>query len=309
MVKIAYIEKKFRPEHLSIIATADEIMREYAADGYSITLRQLYYQFVARGFLGNTQQNYKRLGSIVNDARLAGKLDWDIMEDRTRNLEAIPHWTGPNSIIAGAAAGYQRDLWSGQDIRPEVWVEKEALVGVIGKPCEELRVDHFACRGYTSQSEQWIAAQRIIKRWKNSRQQTVILHFGDHDPSGIDMTRDNLERLRLFVQRHSSSCPVRVVRLALNMDQIEEYDPPPNPAKTTDARFEGYAAKYGDESWELDALDPKTIGQLVEDNVNLLLDSEGDRDLYNEIAAEEARERELLESASERWDEVAELLS
>jgi len=99
------------------------------------------------------------------------------------------------------------------------------------------------------------------------RQKTVIFHLGDHDPSGIDMSRDITERLSLFVGR-----PVEVRRIALNMPQVEEYGPPPNPAKTTDSRFESYLEKYGDESWELDALEPKVIVELIQKNLRGVMD-------------------------------------
>lgn len=85
---------------------------------------------------------------------------------------------------------------------------------------------------------------------KDHRERRVILHLGDHDPSGIDMTRDISDRLELF------GADVEVKRIALNWDQIDEFTPPPNPAKLSDSRAGAYIAEYGDESWELDALEP-----------------------------------------------------
>lgn len=94
-----------------------------------------------------------------------------------------------------------------------------------------------------------------------------MIHLGDHDPSGIDMTRDNFKRLSMFAGRE-----VTVERIALNWDQVEEYDPPPNPAKMTDSRYEGYRSAYGDDSWELDALDPRVIQQLIVEHVEAHMD-------------------------------------
>ncbi len=111
--------------------------------------------------------------------------------------------------------------------------------------CEELDVPYFSCRGYTSQSEMWAAAQRLLGYiWAKQRQHVTILHFGDHDPSGIDMTRDIRERLSLFCGGEGFA----VRRIALNMDQVRQYDPPPNPAKLTDTRVDAYLRKYGDDS-------------------------------------------------------------
>ena len=309
MTRIAYIDRKFSPGSLDLIAKAEAIMDEYSAQGFSLTLRQLYYQFVARGFIPNSLQSYKRLGSVVNDARLAGLLDWDNIEDRTRNLTGVPHWRDPGDAIADAARSYAIDLWEGQPIRPEIWVEKEALSGVVEPTAVRNRVDYFACRGYTSQSELWRAANRFIRRWKRDRQRTVIFHLGDHDPSGIDMTRDNLDRLCLFVRHHTgSSRAIDLKRLALNMDQVEQYNPPPNPAKLTDSRCAGYMEEFGDQSWELDALDPTTIDALLQEHVNEILDGEGDRDEYEARQEREVQERDLMDTASARWDEVAEYL-
>jgi len=259
-----FVERNFAESSLEIIRQANEIIELYRAQGYILTLRQLYYQFVARDMIPNTQQSYKRLGSIVNDARLAGLVDWESIEDRTRNLESNAHWNSPAAGIQALRDQYRIDMWDNQRFRVEVWIEKEALVGVIEPVCRELDVDFFACRGYVSQSEQWRAGMRARTRYNRMEQETVILHFGDHDPSGIDMTRDNNDRLAMFAGYRGKPT---VERIALNMDQVERYNPPPNPAKQTDSRFGGYIAEYGDQSWELDALEPRVIDQLIRENV------------------------------------------
>jgi len=295
--KIAYIQKNFTAASLRVIAEANAIIEEYVLQGFSLTLRQLYYQFVARDLIPNKQTEYKRLGSIINDGRMAGLIDWKYIEDRTRNLEKNSFWDSPQDIIDSVRESYRTDLWEGQTYRPEVWIEKEALVGVIEGICKQLDVPYFACRGYTSQSEQWRAAIRF-RGYIRDGQRPVILHFGDHDPSGIDMTRDNRDRLDIF------GVMVEVKRLALNMDQVEEHNPPPNPAKMTDSRFEGYVRKYGDQSWELDALEPKLIAGLIEENVVDLMDEE----LYQDRVAEMEQTRETFSALSDRWKEVTEFL-
>ena len=104
MPRICYIPKNFRKKSLEVIAAANRIIEEYAAQGFSLTLRQLYYQFVARDLLPNTKRSYKRLGEIINDARLAGLVDWDQITDRTRNVRSNGHWSSPSDIIRLAAA-------------------------------------------------------------------------------------------------------------------------------------------------------------------------------------------------------------
>jgi hypothetical protein len=268
MPKIEYVKKNFGGAALSIIWKANTIIKEYAKQNLDLTLRQLYYQFVARGIIENTERSYKRLGSIVDDARLAGMIDWDAIEDRTRKLNTHGHWDCPSDLVEVVAERYHMDLWKNQLRRVEVWVEKEALVGVVSGICESLDVPYFACRGYSSQSAMWESAQRAESNHIHNKQRTAILYLGDHDPSGIDMTRDVRDRMRLL----SHDTPMEVHRLALNMDQVEQYNPPPNPAKMTDSRAEDYVAKFGEESWELDALEPKVIVALVKKHIFLLMD-------------------------------------
>lgn len=297
MPKIKYVERKFAKDSLAVISQANQIIATYAAQGYDLTLRQLFYQFVSRDLIKNTQTEYKRLGSIINDARLAGMIDWESITDRTRNLHALATWASPSSIIDACVQQFRTDRWASQPNRLEVWIEKEALAGVFQRVCDELRIPFFSCRGYTSQSEMWVAAQRLRGIIKN-KQTPIILHFGDHDPSGMDMTRDIKDRLALFMGG------VKLDRLALNMDQIEEYEPPPNPAKLTDSRAEGYITEFGDESWELDALEPDVLAALVRDFANEIIDP----DLWRESVEEEEDYRRKLQAVSDNWDEIADRL-
>jgi len=262
-----FIEKRFNRKSRAVILQANEIIAEYQAAGFTLTLRQLYYQFVARGLLANKQTNYDNLGNVISDARLAGLIDWDAIEDRTRFLRGHTTYDDPADAIERLHERYRIDMWQGQKRRVEVWIEKDALIGVVQAVCNKWDVNYFACRGYASQSELYAAGKRIQARRYYGNQDSIVLHFGDHDPSGIDMTRDNEERLSMFAGRR-----VEVKRLALNMDQVEEYNPPPNPTKLTDSRANGYIDAYGMESWELDALEPKVIAQLIEDNVQEELD-------------------------------------
>ena len=261
---IAYQKKKFSASSKQVIDNALKIIEEYSAQRYDLTLRQLYYQFVSRDLIKNNQKEYKRLGSIINDARLAGMIDWDTITDRTRNLKSNSHWSSPKDIIQTCASQFRYDIWVDQPHRIEVWIEKDALAGVFERICRNLDIAYFSCRGYTSQSEMWAAAQRL-KGYVAEGQEPVVLHFGDHDPSGIDMSRDITDRIQMFMQ--DAGHKFQLERLALNWNQIEEYNPPPNPAKITDSRFDSYEKEYGSESWELDALEPSVLVSLVENNV------------------------------------------
>lgn len=298
MPKIKYQEFNFRPATLELIKTANAIIAEYQAQRFDLTLRQLYYQFVARDIIPNTQKSYKNLGSIINDARLAGMIDWNTIVDRTRELRTLAHWDEPSDIIEACAQQFNLDRWRDQKYRPEVWIEKDALVGVFERVCRELDVPLFSCRGYTSQSEMWSAGQRLLK-YRRTKQTPVIFHFGDHDPSGKDMSRDIADRLQLFTGR-----ALNFTRLALNMDQVEKYGPPPNPAKITDSRANAYIAEFGDESWELDALEPSVLEALVRESIDEVMD----QNLMDEALREQEKHRDTLGQVAERFNEVAEFL-
>ncbi len=287
MPKIAYAEIRFHGATMEVIEAADRIIGEYLAEGYTLTLRQLFYQFVARGLLANTEKSYTRLGSIISRARLAGLIDWEAITDRTRESRGNSHFESPAEILDVAARGYRIDLRADQEVYLEAWIEKDALLGVLERVCGRLDVPFLSCRGYVSASALWEAAQRLIEQ-ENAGRETVILHLGDHDPSGLDMTRDIQERLDTF----GSIAEVR--RIALNMEQVRRYAPPPNPAKESDTRWATYTERYGDESWELDSLDPRTIAALIETAVGEYTDDDRIAAL---IERQETERQQLLKLA------------
>lgn len=311
MPKIKYENFRFKPATLRLIEQANEIIEEYQEQGFDLTLRQLYYQFVSRDIIPNNIQSYKNLGSVINDGRLAGMIDWETIVDRTRELRTLAHWDQPSTIVDACSKQFRIDLWATQPYRPEVWIEKDALVGVFERVCQELDVPLFSCRGYTSQSEMWSAAQRMLQYRKNcyfktgiagsvkSYQTPVIFHFGDHDPSGKDMSRDIQDRLQMFTGK-----ALKFERLALNMDQVEQYGPPPNPAKITDSRAQAYIAEFGGESWELDALSPTVLADLVRDAIAGVTD-----EVRMDEAKEEQREhRETLAGIAKAFEDVAQFV-
>lgn len=309
---IKYKEVRFSPDRLAIVRDAIRLVTTYRQAGYHLTLRQLYYQFVAKDLFPaswadpvtgspNNERSYKKLGDIIADARLAGKIDWEAIEDRTREVAGVPHWSQPSDIVEACAQQFRLDKWTSQKHRVEVWVEKDALEGVVGKAARELDIQYFSCRGYASMTSIWDAGQRL-KAYAENEQIPVILHLGDHDPSGIDMSRDIEERVRMFMEPYGDSMEFK--RIALNLPQIKQYAPPPNPAKTTDSRFKKYREEYGDESWELDALDPQVIHDLVLETVQAYRDD----DAFGVRQSEEERNRGQLQEVANQWERITEML-
>ncbi len=189
---------RLRASSLKLIDQANQIIEQYQAEDLKLTLRQLYYQFVSRDWLANTVRNYKNLGHVISEGRLAGLIDWDAIEDRGR-VPSIPyHAEDLESFVDSMrrmGSAYTLDPWEGQENYVELWVEKDALSGVLRPIAEKHSITLSVNRGYTSQTAMYNAAERFKEREDRNN---VILYVGDFDPSGEDMVRDIEERLYLF---------------------------------------------------------------------------------------------------------------
>ena len=221
-------------------------------------------------------------------------IDWDMIEDRNREMVIPPHWRNPAEIVKAAARSFRIDKWANQLVHVEIMVEKDALSGVLGPVCQRLDVGLTANKGYSSSSTMYEIGRRLAEKRAFKGKSLVVFYLGDHDPSGIDMTRDVEERLCMYASTHC----IDVIRLALNMDQVEMWNPPENPAKETDARFAEYVQKFGESSWELDAIEPATLAELVERAVL----EQRDEDLWNEAVAREEKMRGSLLEFAKTYD-------
>lgn len=300
-MKQAYKDINFRADRLALIAYIDSMCRDYQSQGFMLSVRQLYYQLVARGKIPNTERSYQNTASLINDGRLAGMLDWDAIEDRGRDIVLRTRWESGSHIVRAAANSFHQDKWTTQEGRVIVIVEKAALAGVLEKVCAQYDVPLLAARGYPSVS---IVREMVIEHVHpaiEAQQNVTILHLGDHDPSGIDMTRDLSERIDLFVDGLDGvyGQSVMVNRIALTMEQVDEVQPPPNPAKVTDSRFVGYQAQFGDESWELDALEPRYLVKLVTQKINEQIDMSE----WEARVAEIESIRDKLTETADQFDE------
>lgn len=284
-----FIKKKFAAKSQALINRANDIIQEYEDEGYVLSLRQLYYQLVARDVIRNNERSYKNLGNLITDARMAGLVSWTAIEDRGRTKQGWLINTDLEDIFADLPRNYAVDMWENQAVNIEVWVEKDALTPVIERACRKFRVPYMACKGYLSASAAW----RAGKRFERSDKRNLIIHLGDHDPSGLDMSRDNSDRSLMY----SWSSNVTLDRIALNMDQIDQYKPPPNPTKVTDSRASGYIDQFGHTSWELDALEPRVIERMITDRIR----HEIDHDQWTEDLD---RERDVKGKLANVWKQV-----
>lgn len=271
---------------LERVARANGIVEHYQAQGLTLTLRQLYYQHVVRNYITNEEKSYKRLGKLISDARLSGLIDWGAIEDRVRVPRTPPEFANLDELLDAAFNSFRLPRWDGQQNYVELWVEKDALSGVLSPLAREFHVTLMVNKGYSSQSAMYEASKRFIAH-ENAGQSTILLYLGDHDPSGEDMVRDIRDRLHMF----GSTVDVR--KLALTMAQVEEYNPPPNPAKMTDSRAQAYVQIHGDESWEVDALPPEVLAELIREAFADVVDI----DLMEEVKEREESDKVLLRKA------------
>lgn len=272
-------------ERLKII---NEIIEEYNAQNYRMTLRQLYYQLVSRDIIPNKTEEYAKLSILLGKGRMAGFVDWDAIEDRIRR-PYLPYWVlDIPDAINDTIKQYRLDRQYNQDNYIEVWVEKDALSGVLKRVTSEYHVNLMVNRGYSSITAMHDAYNRFA-RAERMGQAGIILYLGDHDPSGVDMVRDISTRLTEF------GVDVDVQHIALTDEQIKKYNPPPNPTKVSDPRAKDYIAKYGNTSWEVDALRPEVLHQLVVSSI----ENNIDMDLFNEQKRKEQEDIEKIKKVVE----------
>lgn len=329
----AFKEIRFNPAALGMIAQCNAIIGEYQRQDLRLTLRQLYYQFVSRDCFPedrrwvqtgdgkwvrdpngtpNAPPNYKWLGSIVNDARLAGKIDWYAIEDRGRRPRRASDWPSIQALVEDAIAGYRLPRWNGQTTYAELWVEKDALAGVLEPLAHRFHVTLMVNRGYSSQSAMYESARRFIRSCMPTPEEEArgdydvvasavyegeevelvrrpkLFYLGDHDPSGEDMVRDIRERLAMF------GINVDVEKVALTTAQVRQFDPPENPVKFSDSRAEAYVAKHGRHCWEVDALPPDELARIIRRAFNSIID----KPLMDAIMAREKVDKERLRKAA-----------
>lgn len=293
-MKISFVEDlHLNKANIIRLEIINKIIDEYSAEGYKLTLRQLYYQLVSRDIIPNNLREYAKLSGLLVKGRMAGVVDWDAIEDRIRR-PFLPYWiAGIKAAIEDTIDQYRLDRQKGQDVYIEVWVEKDALSGVLKRITSYFHVNLMVNRGYSSCTAMHDAYERFQKQI-DAEKKVVILYLGDHDPSGLDMIRDIRERLQEFglnfFESEEETEGFTIKQIGLTTEQVKKYNPPPNPAKFTDPRANWYIEQFGKTCWEVDALNPKILHQLVTSNIQSLIDM----DKFNSIIKQEETDKKRM---------------
>lgn len=283
--------------HLTMI---NEIIESYQVQGYKLTLRQLYYQLVSRNTISNNDKEYKKLSRVLTEGRMAGIVDWDAIEDRLRKPSGVYTVENVKDALEDTVNQYRLNRQRGQDVLVEVWVEKDAISNVLKRVTQKYGIDILVNRGYGSVTAMYDAYSRYnyalnYRDFSN----VIILYLGDHDPSGLDMIRDINSRISEMLAQDGSDTLFTIKPIALTKAQIKKYSPPPNPAKLTDSRSDGYIALHGRQSWEVDALPPEVLDKILDDAIC----EEINVKQYNKIVTLEAVEKAEIRSIIDKFND------
>jgi len=255
-----------------IVDAALDIFQQYDT---AITLRQLYYRLVSRLLIPNTINSYKRLSRIMVKAREDGDVPINCLEDRSRRVlgrgdlgynSAEEYLKKKITTLQDSWKSFTMPMWDDQPKNVMISLEKDALSRLVSREANRFSVRTFPTRGYPSFSFVQEMSRYITNQLGGKP--TVVLYFGDFDPSGVDIERDLSERLERYGAKSFT-----VQRIALTADQIKKYRLPPMPVKRSDARADSFLEEHGDKAVELDALDPNllqtTVRKAVVKNINM----------------------------------------
>lgn len=257
-----------------MVENVNKIISQYG--GMKLTIRQIYYRLVANFGLKNCLSSYQMVVKALVEARKDGRVNYSDIEDRTRAI----HYGGLSETSSPAEyfrlyydhmkkidREYTLPRWFGQKVKVMVFVEKQALQALFEDVTDRLEVDLVVCRGYPSLTLMHDIAEHLDSQ-SDEIEEVEILYFGDFDPSGADIERHAAETLA-----DEFGIEFNIQRIAITKDQIDELNIPPAPAKTSDARYEGFLAETG-VAWqvELDAIEPKMLQQMLEKAIEQFFD-------------------------------------
>jgi hypothetical protein len=263
---------------ITLVETARSILTAH----HPMTVRQVYYRLVSSQVIKNDRVQYQAVSNALVWARQEGFIPWEWIEDRLRRPRTVSMWDDLVDFGETLIPAYRRNVWASQSCYFEVWLEKDALSGIFEDVLEPYGVTLNVGRGYDG----WDSIHNASERFGNGEKGT-ILYFGDFDPSGEDMVRSLVERLRFF------RCEPEIVKCALTLGDVNRYNLPPDFTKATDTRQRGFVEKYGDIAVELDALPVDVLVQRIKGEV----ESRMDLNALEETKRVEETERARLASA------------
>jgi hypothetical protein len=243
------------------VEALDEALFEIVAQFRPVTVRQVFYQAVNRGLVPKTEtQGYRVVQRRLVALRESGEIPYGYIVDGTRYVHGYTRYEDLDEFSAYAAGLYRKDYWASADVRVEVWLEKDALKGVLMPTVvRDCGLNLYVTRGFASITYLQEAAEDI----ENDGRPTRVYVLTDFDPSGIVIA----EKVETELRRRAPDSDITVERLAVDRQQIDRWSLPTRPTKTTDTRTSKFSRTHGTESVELDAIPPDTLRALVKDAI------------------------------------------
>jgi hypothetical protein len=231
--------------------------------GKPMTVRQVFYQGTVQGLVPKTEQGYGIIKSELTIMRRSGVLPYNWLADNTRWQRRPTTFSGIQAALKDTAALYRKSLWDDADSYVEIWLEKDALAGVVVPITDLNDVPLMVARGYSSLSFLYNAAEQI----NTLKVPAFIYHLGDYDPSGVNAA----EKIEETLREMAPAAEIHFKRLAVTRQQIRRWSLQTRPTKTTDSR----AHRFGsDISVELDAIEPNRLRDIVRDAIERHLPAE-----------------------------------
>jgi len=247
-----------------------------------MTTRQMFYQVETLGLTPKTESGYDKVQRQLVKARRAGIIEYSWVADNTRWMRKPHTYNNLSDFLTQSQDSYRRSIWAQQNTYVEIWIEKDALAGVVSPITEKWDVPLMVTKGYTSESFAYTAAESII----DGNKPTYIYYFGDHDPSGANISVDLEKKLRGFLDNFDR--PFTFTRVALNESDISRYNLPTRPTKKKDPRAKNWIG----ESVELDAMRADTLRGLVDSVIKNHINPA----VYEQTLKIEALERDTLKN-------------
>ena len=272
-------------QSLELLEQVQKIMGSY---DFALTLRQIYYQLVAKQIIPNEQRYYKKLSRICVAGRDEGILPEEGFADRLREVDKLSSWVDLNEFMETVRRSYHKDKWQNQDRYLEIWTEKDALRGVLSQVTYQYDVSLMVARGQLSRT----AIYEASKRYKTkSDKECYLFYCGDFDPSGLSIYDSIKKRLGDF------GISINFERIALTEEQIEKYKLPSDPGKQSDPNYNKFVSLYGsDMVVELDSLPPDVLRDIIKDCITKNINN----GLLAQVQEEEEAEKVSLNKFIER---------
>ncbi|MDE1764197.1 MAG: hypothetical protein KGH88_08120 [Thaumarchaeota archaeon] len=269
-------------QYIEYVRATNNIMSQY---NMLLTVRQIFYRLVSSGFIQNTINSYKLFDRMITRGREKGDIDARRIVDRARQIiggdygyASVQDFVRSKISELEDTERYTRRVWDCQPQYVEVWVEKDALATLFSTIADGYRVVTYPSRGYSSYTKVYEAINKRFSMYED--RPITILHFADHDPSGLNMTDDIQSRL----YRYGSHAKVK--RMALTYTQVRQFGLEPMPTKISDSRWKEYSLQYGSQCWELDALPPNELQNIIRDAIKGHIDVSRWNRTFKEIEKE-----------------------